>query len=233
MCPQNKQSIYYPECRNISCLHEVYQYISQVAGRLRVHSSSSSVHQVPCSLSKGGAIGLSAYATYSRHLGYGISLGISRPEPPFFQGGADNAYHKSENKWWAHEKMKGIEFALLAAGAVAGAFVRFKFAESPLILGTLPVNILIINVIGSFILGIFSILSIIWNLDTRYSLLVAIGFCGSLTTMSSFALETNSLIENRQFGNVAINIIANVALSIGAVMAGRSVTDLIVRSNVS
>ena len=40
--------------------------------------------------------------------------------------------------------MKGIEFALLAAGAVAGAFVRYKMAESPLILGTLPVNILII-----------------------------------------------------------------------------------------
>ena len=49
--------------------------------------------------------------------------------------------------------MKGIEFALLALGAVAGAFVRYKIAESPLILGTLPVNILIINVIGSFILG--------------------------------------------------------------------------------
>jgi CrcB protein len=125
--------------------------------------------------------------------------------------------------------MKGIEFALLAAGAVAGAFVRYKMAESPLILGTLPVNILIINVIGSFILGIFSILFIAWNLDARYSLLVAIGFCGSLTTMSSFALETTALFENRQFGNVALNIIANVGLSIGALMGGRSLTSLIMK----
>ena len=49
--------------------------------------------------------------------------------------------------------MKGIEFALLAIGAVARAFVRYKMAESPLMLGTLSVNILVINVVGSFILG--------------------------------------------------------------------------------
>lgn len=127
--------------------------------------------------------------------------------------------------------MKGIEFALLAIGAVAGAFVRYKMAESPLLFGTLPVNILVINVIGSFILGVFSILLLFWNLDARYSLLVAIGFCGSLTTMSSFALETTTLIDNRQFGNVAINILANVGLSLGAVMAGRSLTGLIMKGS--
>lgn len=125
--------------------------------------------------------------------------------------------------------MKGIEFALLAAGAVAGAFLRYKMAESTLIFGTLPINILVINVIGSFILGMFSILSVIWNLDSRYSLLIAIGFCGSLTTMSSFAFETSNMIDNRQFGNVAINVIANVGLSIGAIMAGRSLSGLILK----
>lgn len=127
--------------------------------------------------------------------------------------------------------MKGMEFAFLAVGAIAGAFVRYKMAESPLILGTLPINILIINVIGSFILGIFSVLSVLWNLDSKYSLLAAAGFCGSLTTMSSFALETSNLIDNRQFGNVAINIIANVALSIGAVMGGRQLTNVIFRGD--
>lgn len=126
-------------------------------------------------------------------------------------------------------KTKGIEFALLALGAVAGAFVRYKMAESPLLLGTLPINILMINAVGSFVLGVFSILLLVWNLDARYSLLIAIGFCGSLTTMSSFALETNAMIENRQFGNVAINIMANVGLSIGAIVAGRSLTSLIIK----
>lgn len=128
--------------------------------------------------------------------------------------------------------MRGIEFVFLAVGAVAGAFVRYKVAESPLILGTLSINILIINVVGSFILGIFSILLLVWNLDARYSLLVAIGFCGSLTTMSSFALETTTMLENRQFGNVILNIVANVGLSIGAIVGGRSLTSLIVKGAV-
>lgn len=123
--------------------------------------------------------------------------------------------------------MKGIEFAWLAVGAVIGAFVRYKMAESPLVLGTLPLNILIINIVGSFILGIFSILALTWHLDARYSLFLAVGFCGSLTTMSSFALETTDMIENRQFVNVATNIMANVGLSMGAIVAGRSVASMV------
>jgi CrcB protein len=50
--------------------------------------------------------------------------------------------------------------------------------------------------------------------------------------MSSFALETNNLLENGQLRNVAINILANVGLSIGAIIAGRSLAGLIVRSGV-
>jgi fluoride exporter len=56
--------------------------------------------------------------------------------------------------------MKGIEFILLVMGAVAGSFLRYKIVSSPIILGVLPVNVLIVNVIGSFILGVFSIVSV-------------------------------------------------------------------------
>ena len=125
--------------------------------------------------------------------------------------------------------MKGIEFAMLALGAVAGAFVRYKLAESSLVLGTLPLNILIINIVGSFVLGVFSILALLWHLDARYSLFMAVGFCGSLTTMSSFALETAEMFTDRHFVTVAISILANVGLSIGAVIGGRSLASAIVR----
>lgn len=126
-------------------------------------------------------------------------------------------------------KIKGLEFVLLGVGALAGAFLRYKLVSSTIVIGTFPVNLLIINVIGSFILGVFSILSIFWNLDTKYSLLFAIGFCGSFTTMSSFALESVNLLDNKQFALFGLNILGNVGLSLGAIILGRSITIAIMK----
>jgi fluoride exporter len=124
--------------------------------------------------------------------------------------------------------MKGIEFILLVIGALAGAFLRYKIVSSPMLLGALPLNVLVVNIIGSFILGVFSIVSISWNLDTKYSILVAVGFCGSLTTMSSFALETSNLLDNRLFYIATINIMTNVGLSLGFLIGGRALASIIV-----
>jgi len=125
--------------------------------------------------------------------------------------------------------MKIIELILLATGGVAGAFIRFKITESPLLFGALQVNVLIVNVIGSFILGIFVVMTQQWSLDQKYVLLVAVGFCGSLTTMSAFALETSNLMESKQFTMAAINILGNVSLSIGAIFGGMTLMNLITK----
>lgn len=122
--------------------------------------------------------------------------------------------------------MKGLELGLLAVGGILGTFLRYKITESPLLFGALQVNVLIVNVIGSFILGLFFVLSTQWSLDTKYVLFVAVGFCGSLTTMSAFALESSVLLENKQFGMMALNVLANVGLSIGAIFAGKSLMSL-------
>jgi fluoride exporter len=123
--------------------------------------------------------------------------------------------------------MKWIEILFLAVGAVIGVCLRYRLVESPVLVYGLPVNILVVNVLGSFILGFFSIVSIGLNLDSQYTLLIAVGFCGSFTTMSSFALETSNLLDNNRFSLLALNILANVGLSLGAIIGGRMLGDVI------
>ena len=118
-----------------------------------------------------------------------------------------------------------IEFVLLAVGAVVGAFLRYIMVASPQTIAGLPVNVLAVNVIGSFILGLFSVLAIALNLNSNYTLLIATGFCGAFTTMSSFALETSNLMDGNRFILVALNILANVGLSLGAVFGGKVVGE--------
>ncbi len=124
--------------------------------------------------------------------------------------------------------MKGLEIVFLSVGGVLGTFLRYKITDSQMILGTLSVSILVVNIIGAFILGLFVVLAQQWNLEAKYALFVAVGFCGSLTTMSAFALQTTNLMDNSQFGLAAINIIANVGLSIGALMGGRTLMNYII-----
>jgi CrcB protein len=131
-------------------------------------------------------------------------------------------YNKLEGK-----HVRWIEFALLVMGAVVGAFLRYKLVESPIAVYGLPVNVLVVNVLGSFILGLFSVLSIGLNLQPQYTMLVAVGFCGSFTTMSSFALETSNLADANRFSMLVLNILANIGLSLGAIFGGRILGDVI------
>ena len=126
--------------------------------------------------------------------------------------------------------MKGLEFIFLGIGSVLGAFLRYKLTESPLIFNTLPVNVLIVNIAGAFILGIFVVLSQQWHLESKYSLFAAVGFCGSLTTMSAFALDSSNLLENNQYVSFIANIIANVGFSIIALIGGKSLMTAIINN---
>ena len=123
--------------------------------------------------------------------------------------------------------MKWIEIGLLAAGAIVGVFLRYKLVESPVAVYGLPINVLAVNIIGSFILGLFSVLSVGFNFNPQYTLLIAVGFCGSFTTMSSFALETSNLFDSNRFSLLELNILTNVGLSLGAIFGGRLIGDVI------
>lgn len=122
--------------------------------------------------------------------------------------------------------MKIIELVFLAIGGMAGTFLRYKMLVVPTYLGALQANVLIVNMIGSFILGIFAVLSLQLNLDGKYALLIAFGFCGSLTTMSALAYDTHDLLSNAKLGLMAVNIISNVGLSVGAIFGGKTLAGL-------
>ena len=89
---------------------------------------------------------------------------------------------------------------------------------------------MIVNIFGAFILGAFIVLSQQWHLDGKYSLFATVGFCGSLTTMSAFALDSNNLLENNQYVSLIVNIFANVGLSITALIEGKSLMSAIINN---
>jgi CrcB protein len=124
--------------------------------------------------------------------------------------------------------MKGIELVFLAVGAIVGACLRYRLTEAPILFDGLSISILIVNVVGSFILGVFSVVSPFLNLDANYTLFMSIGFCGSLTSMSSFALETCNLLDSSCLTHAVFNILSNVFLSLGAFISARWLTGILV-----
>jgi CrcB protein len=104
-----------------------------------------------------------------------------------------------------------FDLLYLAAGALLGAYLRYKITGGDLFIESLPVSVLLVNVIGSLILGASSAAVSSLGLDERYTLLIGIGFCGSLTTMSSFAFETVNLIGIGELATAGVDILLNVA----------------------
>src|SRR6202171_1912757 len=100
----------------------------------------------------------------------------------------------------------------IALGAVVGASARYFL--STLIArnfsSAFPYGTLLINITGSLVLGFFLVFSIERALlDPRWRLLVAIGFCGSYTTFSSYAFESFSLFEQGHYLLFASNVLAH------------------------
>jgi CrcB protein len=92
------------------------------------------------------------------------------------------------------------------AGAAIGAPLRYLIDKYFRAKYVFPVGILIVNVIGSFLLG--------YTQDNYFMM----GFCGAFTTWSAFMLDIDKGLAFRR--RTALNLVLTFGLSIGAVAAG-------------
>ncbi len=120
--------------------------------------------------------------------------------------------------------MSLLALLFVALGGATGAVTRYATAElAAQVLGRtwVPAATLLVNVIGCLIIGIVAARSgrseASWIIDNKP--LIAVGFCGALTTFSTFGLETLDMLQRRPVLAVAL-VAAHVVLGVAAVAVG-------------
>lgn len=115
-----------------------------------------------------------------------------------------------------------ITLSLVALGGAIGAALRFLSGVAFMRLTgptEFPMAILTVNVVGSFLMGVFVIVAAQRGL-THYSPFVMTGLLGGFTTFSAFSLETITLFERGQFGAAGLYVALSVGLSLAGLMLG-------------
>ena len=114
--------------------------------------------------------------------------------------------------------------ATLVAGAL-GALVRFVLdSEIKARVGhPFPVGTFVINVSGSFLLGVLAGLVLFSGAPTTWQTIAGTGFCGGYTTFSTASVETVRLIQQGRHRIAALNAAVSALASVGACAAGLAV----------
>ncbi len=103
---------------------------------------------------------------------------------------------------------------LVALGAAVGAPARYLVDQW--LRTRFPWATLLVNVVGSFLLGFLTALPA----DPATAALLGTGFCGALTTYSTFSYETLRLARAGARGRALAYVLASVTLGVAAAMAG-------------
>ena len=112
----------------------------------------------------------------------------------------------------------------VALGGACGAVVRFLISTGLYQwLGRgFPYGTLVVNVVGSFLIGLLTEALILQRIaiTLEYRAAILVGFIGAFTTFSTFSLETIYLIEQGSLNKAALNIVVSVFGCLLAVWIG-------------
>ncbi|MFE5393439.1 fluoride efflux transporter CrcB [Streptomyces sp. NPDC056568] len=120
-----------------------------------------------------------------------------------------------------------MNWLLVVAGAMVGAplrhltdrAVRSRYASG------FPWGTLVVNVVGSLVLGLLTGAALAGVAGPRMQLLLGTGLCGALTTYSTFSWETLRLAETGARPQAVANVVVSVAAGLGAAYAGVTLAD--------
>lgn len=91
---------------------------------------------------------------------------------------------------------------------------------------TFPWGTLLVNVSGSFLIGLFSTLTSPdgrWLVSASWRTFFMVGICGGYTTFSSFSLQTLTLAQEGQWFKAGANSVLSLVLCLLAVWLGHIV----------
>ena len=113
-----------------------------------------------------------------------------------------------------------IKCLAVGIGGFLGSVLRYLLSEIPIKQINYPVNTLITNIIGAIIIGMVISYADKTGMRPEKLLLLKTGFCGGLTTFSTFSHETFKLIENGSLLLAGSYVILSVVCSIVGVYLG-------------
>lgn len=77
-----------------------------------------------------------------------------------------------------------------------------------------------VNVLGSFLIGLFYALSARFNLSAEVRLLLTTGLCGGFTTFSTFSNDGLLILKQGFYGTFFLYTLLSITLGIAAALAG-------------
>ena len=117
-----------------------------------------------------------------------------------------------------------LPYLLVGVGGFVGANARFVVARwvGALVETRFPLGTFVINISGSFLLGVIGTMiaqKVLPNSD-EVRLALGVGFLGAYTTFSTFEFETHALFDDGSWLTATTNLLASVFVGLVAVRAG-------------